>query len=76
MTINIMTSSEQLGKKYNVMATLYLPTLWSGSSVSSLQQGLANALARYFKQAIDQVHIITVLVEPGMVVEAGKEQVW
>ena len=76
MAINIMNSNDQFGYNYKVMANLYLPSLWSGPNASALQMGLAKVLSKYFKQAIDQVHIVTTIVESGMVVEAGQEQKW
>lgn len=76
MTVNILTSTDQLGNKYSVMATLFLPSLWSDSSVSSLQIGLAKALAKYFNLSLGDVHIITHIVESGLVVESGQEEKW
>ncbi len=76
MTINIVTSKQQLGKKYNVMATLYLPSLWPDSSISSLQIGLAKALSQYFSLPLSEIFIITNIVESGKVVAAGQEERW
>ena len=76
MTINFIRSEEQVGNSYAVMATLYLPSLWSKDSISSLQLGLARALATYFEISIQEVHVITRVVDSGLVVEGGKEQSW
>lgn len=76
MTVNILIGDQQFGKSYKVMATLYLPTAWSMTTVSKLQIGLANALSKYFCQPIEKIHIITSIVESGLVVETGKEQTW
>jgi hypothetical protein len=76
MTINIITSNEQLGNKYTIMATLLLPSIWSNSNVSSLQIGLAKALASHFKVSLKEVFISTNIVNSGMVVESGKEVKW
>lgn len=76
MTINIVTSSEQLGNKYKIMANLSLPSMWLTSDISSLQVGLAEALSQYFGFAINEVHVITNIVTSGMVVESGKEIKW
>ncbi|MBJ7538156.1 hypothetical protein [Marinomonas transparens] len=76
MTINIMTSSEQLGNTYKIMANLALPSMWSAPSVSLLQLGLAKALAKYFAVAINEVHVITSVVASGMVVDSGQEIKW
>ncbi|CAH1386597.1 conserved hypothetical protein [Candidatus Nitrotoga sp. M5] len=76
MTINIVSSSEQLGNKYKIMANLSLPSMWSTSDISSLQIGLAKALSQYFAFAINEVHVITNIVTSGMVVESGQEIKW
>ncbi len=76
MTVNITTSSQQLGKRYNAMAILFLPSLWSDSAISSLQLGLAKALAKAYGLSLDDVNVITNIVEPGFVVESGKEVKW
>ncbi len=76
MTINITTSTHQYGNKYTIMATLWLPSIWSKSNISSLQLGLAKALAYYFNIAPSEIHVITQIVESGNVVEGGKEIQW
>lgn len=76
MTVNIIASTQQLGNKYFVMANLLLPSVWSSASISTLQTGLAKALAKYFNIAIGQVHVVTNIVNSGMVVEAGQEVTW
>ena len=76
MTINILTSNEQLGNKYTIMANLLLPSIWSSSDISSLQLGLAKALSLYFNVSSKEVFVATSIVKSGMVVEAGKEVKW
>jgi len=76
MTVNIVTGSEQFGNRYGVMATLFLPSLWSGTAISQLQLGLAKALAKKFNLSLNDVHVITSIVESGLVVESGKEEKW
>lgn len=76
MTINIVTGSAQFGNRYPVMATLSLPSLWLKPDISALQTGLARALARYYQLPLAQVHVVTSIVEPGFVVEDGKEIEW
>ncbi|GLQ30235.1 hypothetical protein [Litoribrevibacter albus] len=76
MTMNIVYSDEQYGNRYAVMAHLFLPTLWSAEEVSSLQLGLAKALACYFQTPLNDIHVITTSVVSGMVVEQGKEVIW
>lgn len=76
MTINIITGTKQFGNRYPVMATLWLPSIWSRSDISSLQLGLATALAKYFNLTSSEVHVITRIVKSGMVVEDGEEIQW
>jgi len=76
MTINIITSYKQFGKKYSIMANLLLPSMWSSADISSLQVGLARALSQHYKLNLQDVHVVTSLVNSGMVVEAGKEIKW
>ncbi len=76
MTVNILTSTEQHGNAYSVMATLLLPSLWSKDSISSLQLGLAKALAEKYGLSLDDVHVVTHIVQSGCVVESGHEVSW
>jgi len=76
MSVNITTSTHQYGNRYAVMATLVLPSLWSKPAVSALQVGLAKALAQAYELSLDDVHVVTNIVESGLVVEAGMEEHW
>jgi hypothetical protein len=76
MTVNITQSSEQRGNAYNIMAVLYLPSLWSKQDINLLQTGLAYALTRYFNVDINTVHVITHILQSGMVVEHGEIVEW
>ena len=76
MTINVIAGTQQSGALYRVMAFLYLPSLWSSQQVRRLQEGLAKALCRGFAVTPAEVHVITSILEPGYVVEAGETQVW
>jgi len=76
MTINIISTKEQRGHQYSVMANLLLPSMWSKVHISSLQVGLAKALAEYFSIAIEQVHVVTNIIESSLVVENGQEITW
>ena len=76
MTVNLMTSHHQCGQSYSVMAVLLLPSAWSASHISALQTGLSRALAIYFDVALPEVHVVTTIIDSGMVVEAGQEVTW
>ena len=76
MTINVLDAVRQNGAAYDIMAFLYLPSLWSSEDVRRLQVGLANALARGFGVGPAGVQVITSLVESGHVVENGETQEW
>ncbi|GAB1259262.1 hypothetical protein [Aurantivibrio plasticivorans] len=76
MTVNLVQAQHQFGKAYKVMATLYLPSLWSRDKVDDLQLGLAKALADYFSIELSDVHVITTIVVSGNVVESGEIERW
>lgn len=76
MTINVLHSKLQLGQNYSIMANLYLPSLWSKPNINVLQVGLSNALSKCFQKSIDEVHVMTHIVDTGMVVENGVIQTW
>ncbi len=76
MTVNITQCLEQRGNAYNIMAVLYLPSMWSKQDINLLQTGLAYALTRYFNIDINTVHVMTHIVESGMVVEKGEIVEW
>lgn len=76
MTVNITISNRQLGNQYSVMSNLYLPSIWSSENISLLQLGLAKALAKHFGLALTEVHVITNIIDSGLVVESGREINW
>lgn len=76
MTVNIIECLEQSGSKYEVMATLLLPSLWSGQDIDVLQIGLAKALAKHFDISLGAVHVTTHMVQSGLVVEHGELVTW
>ncbi len=76
MTVNLITRSAQFGHQYEVMVNLLLPSLWSKENVSKLQLGLAKALSRCLRVSIKQVHIVTSIIDSGLVVENGEELTW
>ncbi|TNC83139.1 MAG: hypothetical protein C9356_01450 [Oleiphilus sp.] len=76
MTINVHACQQQWGAPYTAMASLLLPSLWSDANRKRLQEGLAQALAQYFGVSIDQVHVITQVLESGHVVENGRTLDW
>ena len=59
-----------------VMASPFLPSLWSKQDVNSLQTVLAKALVEYFYVTAKGVHVITSIVDSGMVVENGAFVEW
>ena len=75
MTVNVV-SAAQGGEPYAVMAWLYLPSLWSREDVTALGEGLAAALAATFGIEPADVQVITSIVQPGFVVEAGQTLRW
>lgn len=75
MTVNVL-ATRQGGKRYAVMAWLYLPSLWSDDSVAALSEGLAAALAEALVVEPSSVQVVTSIVPPGLVVEDGKAMRW
>lgn len=76
MTVNVIEIAKQVGNSYRIMVTLLLPTVWSRSDVSALQLSLAKALARCYRVPIEEVFVVTSLVNSGFVVEAGEAVTW
>ncbi len=76
MTVNLITRSEQFGNQYEVMVNLFLPSLWSKDNVSKLQIGLARALSHCLQVSLEQVHIVTSIIDSGLVVENGEVITW
>lgn len=76
MTINFIHASEQFGKQYSVMATLYLPSAWTEEKRIVLQMGLASALSEGLGQPSELVNVVTLIVASGHVVDNGELQSW
>jgi hypothetical protein len=75
MTLNV-AYVQQGGKRYAVIAWLYLPSLWSQSDVVALSEGLAAALVEVMEVEPSAVQVVTSIVASGSVVEAGKTVAW
>jgi hypothetical protein len=76
MTLNIMRMAAQQGAAYQIMAFLYLPTLWQPEHRDALQLGLARALSDGFVVDPDSIQIITSLVDSGCTVTGGRIETW
>lgn len=76
MTVNFVPGVCQRGVGYHLMATLHLPSLWSEDRVEALQVGLARALADRFGIGSNRVHVMTIIIQSGHVVEEGQTQSW
>lgn len=76
MTINLLSNTQQLGNQYHVIANLQLPSIWSPPDISSLQTGLARALSSYFSVPLSTIHVITNVIESGLIIEDGREVKW
>ena len=75
MTVNVVRA-QQGGKGYEVMAWLYLPSLWPEEDVAALGEGLAVALADVVHVRPSEVQVVTSIVTSGLVVEAGETLRW
>ncbi|MGY3686846.1 hypothetical protein ACXAAV_09270 [Vibrio coralliilyticus] len=76
MTINFVRAERQEGKSYEIIANLFLPSVWSEKSVSALQLGLAKALSESFFVEPKNVLVMTTILSSGFVVENGREVTW
>ena len=76
ITVNFLIATQQLGKKYDAMATIYLPSAWSREKAVSIQLGLARALSQSLKLPASSIHTILTIVESGHVVEDGEVVRW
>ena len=75
MTVNILPSHRG-GKRYAAMAWLYPPSMSSDDDVVALEKGLAAALAEVLHLPPSTVQVLTSIVTPGSVVEAGETLRW
>lgn len=75
MTVNVLRGA-QGGKRYAVMAWLYLPSLWSEQEVTVLSEGLEAALSEVCGVASTAVQVVTCVVPSGSVVEGGETLHW
>ena len=76
MTINFILAEQQEGRPYQIIANLFLPSVWSEKSVSALQLGLAKALSESFSVEPKNVLVMTTILSSGFVVENGREVTW
>jgi hypothetical protein len=75
MTVNVV-QARQGGRRYAVMAWIYLPSLWSEEEVILLSEGLAAALADLAHVELSSVKVLTSILTSGSVVEAGTTLRW
>ena len=75
MTVNVLVG-EQGGKRYAVMASLTLPSLWGGEEVERLACGLSRALSDVAGVAAHSVVVTITVVESGSVIEDGRPVRW
>lgn len=76
LTINLFHTHEQLGHLYPIMVNLQLPSLWSKDKIFDIQLGLLRALIECFSLQKGDVHIVSTIIESGMVVENGNVLYW
>jgi hypothetical protein len=76
MTVTLLRAKQQAGKQYGAICTLQLPNIWSVSSVSKLQLGLAKAISEHYRLGASDVLVMTSYLDSGFVVEGGEEIHW
>jgi hypothetical protein len=75
MTLDLV-AVQRGGKRYEAIAWLYLPSLWPEEAVAALSTGLAAALAEALDVETASVQVLTSILTPGSVVEAGRIVHW
>jgi hypothetical protein len=75
MTLDLV-AVQRGGKRYEAIAWLYLPSLWPEEAVAALSTGLAAALAEALDVESASVQVLTSILTPGSVVEAGRIVHW
>lgn len=76
ITINFIRSSEQVGRSYDLMIFLYLPTLWKQEDVERVELTFVNTFSDHFKLSSNNIFLITTMVQSGHVVDNNKIQRW
>ena len=76
MTINLIVRHAQVGSPFEIMAFLFLPTLWSDAQVESLQHGLARSLSDVYATDLASIQIVTLPVASGHAVTGGQTDSW
>lgn len=75
MTVNIVRA-HQGGKRYAVIASLTLPSLWTGDEIERLARGLSDALVDVAAVPAESVMVMTAVVGSGAVIEGGQPVRW
>lgn len=75
MSVNVVPV-QQGGKRYAVMAWLYLPSLWSDDDVTRLGEGLAAALVETFGVEPSAAQVVASIVPSGSVIDDGRRLQW
>ena len=74
--LNVLTDFIQVGKQYEVMVNLFLPSIWSRHDVKTIQKTLLELLMSYFKIESSKVFLLTSIIQPGHVLENGEIVEW
>jgi len=75
MTVNVVRV-HQGGKRYAVIASLTLPSLWNADEIERLACGLSDALVDVAEVPAESVVVMTTLVDSGAVFEGGRPVRW
>ena len=76
ITINLISDFVQIGKTYEIMVNLYLPSHWSDENIKNIQVQLLNILIKHFNLKTTQIFILTNIIQSGHVLENGKVAEW
>ena len=76
ITISFIKVVEQLGKQFEIMVQLYLPSIWKAEEVEKIQLTLLKVLTENLKVKTEEIFIMTSIIQSAHVVENGEIQTW
>ncbi|MEM7319034.1 MAG: hypothetical protein AAF408_08425 [Pseudomonadota bacterium] len=76
MTVNLVPLSGQEGVRFDAVAVLYLPTVWSSDQVGALQLGLTNALAAALGLSRSAIQVVVSMIQSGHATTGSTVEIW
>ena len=76
VTVNLVVPEAQGGARYEVMAWLHLPSLWTPEDRGRIQAALAAEICRCTGAPPESVVVMTVAIGSGDVLDRGERPEW